>query len=220
MGIPTKGILAPFKNRIGTVVGRRWRAGLWTMNSYQAEVKNPKTEAQQILRMRFAAAGRLASAFVDSIDVSLYYFLRHHPTTQVGEFVKRNFEHVTATSLDSMNIDYSGITLCDGPVPNVAFSAPNFDIPSSVKIAFNANLELNSASADDKVFVFVYCPDANQGILSPEVKRNDGSVTVKVPEMWNGLKVHLWGFTTSDKNNRKRPNNVSSSQYCGSGNIG
>ena len=43
MGIPTKGILAPFKNRIGTVVGRRWRAGKWTMNSYQGDVKNPRT---------------------------------------------------------------------------------------------------------------------------------------------------------------------------------
>ena len=220
MGIPTKGILAPFKNRIGTVVGRRWRAGLWTMNSYQGEVKNPRTEAQQILRMRFAAAGRLASAFVDCIDVSLYYFLRHHPTTQVGEFIKRNMEHVTATSLDSMNIDYSGITLCDGPLPVVSFNAPNFDTPNSVKVAFNANLELNSADPDDKVLVFVYCPDAGAGVLSEAVARNAGSVTVKVPEMWNGLKVHLWGFVTSGKTNRKRPNNVSTSNYIGSGNIG
>lgn len=220
MGIPTKGILAPFKNRIGTVVGRRWRAGLWTMNSYQGEVKNPRTEAQEIQRMRFAAAGRLASAFVDCIDVSLYYFLRHHPTTQVGEFVKRNLPHVTATSLDSLNIDYSGITLCDGPLAPVAFSAPNFDTPNSVKVSYNANLEITSASADDKVFVFVYCPDAQAGILSEEVKRNDGSVTVNVPAMWNGLKVHLWGFVYSDKNNHKRPNSVSTSTYIGSGNIG
>jgi hypothetical protein len=220
MGIPTKGILAPFKNRIGTVVGRRWRAGLWTMNSYQAEVKNPKTEAQQLLRMRFAAAGRLASAFVDCLDVSLYYFLRHHPTTQVGEFVKRNLPCITATSLDSLNIDYSGITLCDGPLPTVGFNAPNFDTPGQVTVSFNANLDINSASADDKVFVFVYCPDAGQGILSPEVKRNDGSTKVTVPEMWNGLKVHLWGFVYSDKLNRKRPNSVSTSNYLGSGNIG
>lgn len=220
MGIPTKGILAPFKNRIGTVVGRRWRAGLWTMSSYQGDVKNPRTEAQEIQRMRFAAAGRLASAFVDCLDVTLYYFLRHHPTTQVGEFVKRNLEHITATSLDSLNVDYSGITLCNGPLPTVEFNAPNFDLPGQVKVPFNANLDYISASADDKVFIFVYCPDANAGVLSGETYRNEGSAKVTVPSMWNGLKVHVWGFVTSDKKNRKRPNSVSTSQYCGSGMIG
>ena len=220
MGIPTKGILAPFKNRIGTVVGRRWRAGLWTMNSYQGQVKNPRTEAQEIQRMRFAAAGRLGSAFLDCIDVSLYYFLRHHPTTQVGEFVKRNLEHITATSLDSMNVDYSGMTVCEGPLPTVGFNAPNFDTPGHVSVSFNANLDYGSASADDKVFIFVYCPDAGAGVLSEAVARNEGSAKVKVPDMWNGLKVHIWGFVYSDKKNRKRPNSVSTSQYCGSGMIG
>jgi signal transduction histidine kinase len=133
--------------------------------------------------------------------------------------IDRN-DQTNALNIVSQAIDYSGITLCDGPLPTVGFNAPNFDTPGQVTVSFNANLDINSASADDKVFVFVYCPDAGQGILSPEVKRNDGSTKVTVPEMWNGLKVHLWGFVYSDKLNRKRPNSVSTSNYLGSGNIG
>lgn len=40
------------------------------------------------------------------------------------------------------------------------------------------------------------------------------------PIRWNGLRVHLYGFVTSDKTNRKKPNSVSNSLYIGSGNIG
>lgn len=220
MGIPTKGILAPFKNRIGTVVGRRWRAGLWTMNSYQGDVKNPRTEPQLLQRMRFRAAGKLASAFVDCLDISMNYYLKTHPSTQVAEFVKRNIPAITATDLDSLNVDFTALTLCDGPLANVGFGNPNFDTPQQVNVTFKSGLEIASASADDSVYLWVYCPDAELGVISAPVKRSVGTIDCKVPADWNGLKVHLWGFTTSDKSNRKRPNSVSGSTYIGSGNIG
>ena len=219
MGIPTKGILAPFKNRIGTVVGRRWRAGRWTMNSYQGDVKNPRTTAQQIQRLRFSAAGQLGAAFYDAIDISLSYFLKTHPTTQVGEFVKRNMPFITAAGPDSLNVDYTSLTLCKGTLPEAWFDAPGFDTPGRVKVDWSANLAMPSASPHDKVYVFVYCPDTKSGILSEAVERSAATMDIIVPADWNGLRVHLYGFATSDKTNRKKPNAVSNSLYIGSGNI-
>lgn len=220
MGIPTKGILAPFKNRIGTVVGRRWRAGKWTMNSYQGDVKNPRTTAQQTQRLRFSAAGQLGSAFYDAIDISLNYFLKTHPTTQVGEFVKRNMQFITATGPDSLNVDYTSLTLCKGPLAEVGFEAPGFDTPGQIKVDWQAHLQVASADANDKVYVFVYCPDTKSGFLAEPKERSTGNMDITVPGDWNGLKVHLYGFVTSDKTNRKKPNSVSNSVYIGSGNIG
>lgn len=220
MGIPTKGILAPFKNRIGTVVGRRWRAGKWTMNSYQGDVKNPRTTAQMTQRLRFSAAGQLGSAFYDAIDISLNYFLKTHPTTQVGEFVKRNMQFITATGPDSLNVDYTSLTLCKGPLAEVGFEAPGFDTPGQIKVDWQAHLQVASADANDKVYVFVYCPDTKSGFLAEPKERATGNMDITVPQDWNGLKVHLYGFVTSDKTNRKKPNSVSNSLYIGSGNIG
>ena len=220
MGITTKGILAPFKNKIGTVVGRRWRAGLWTMNSYQRDVRNPRTEAQRIQRLRFAAAGQLGSAFYDAIDISLNYFLKTNPTTQVGEFVKRNMPHINATGVDSLNVDYTSLTLCKGPLAEVGFDAPGFDTPGQIKVDWNAHLQVASADAHDKVYVFAYCPDWKSGLLAEPKERSLGSMDIVVPPDWNGLKVHLYGFVTSGKTNLKKPNSVSNSTYIGSGNIG
>lgn len=220
MGIPTKGILAPFKNRIGTVVGRRWRAGMWTMNSYQGDVKNPRTTAQLTQRLRFGAAGQLGSAFYDAIDISLNYFLKTHPTTQVGEFVKRNMPFITATRPGSLNVDYTSLTLCKGPLAEVGFDAPGFDTPGQIKVDWQAHLQVASADANDKVYVFVYCPDTKSGFLAEPKERSTGNMDITVPQDWNGLKVHLYGFVTSDKTNRKKPNSVSNSVYIGSGNIG
>lgn len=219
MGIPTKGILAPFKNKIGTVVGRRWRAGRWTMNSYQGDVRNPRTTAQQTQRLRFAAAGQLGSVFYDAIDISLNYFLKTNPTTQVGEFVKRNMPFITATGPTALTVDYTSLTLCKGSLADVGFDAPGFDIPSQVKVDWQAHLQSPNASPNDKVYVFVYCPDTKSGILAEPKERSAATMDVTVPIDWNGLKVHLYGFVVSDKTNRKRPNAVSTSRYIGSGNI-
>lgn len=220
MGIPTKGILAPFKNRIGTVVGRRWRAGRWTMNSYQGDVKNPRTQAQQIQRLRFSTAGQLGSAFYDAIDISLNYFLKTHPTTQVGEFVKRNLPFITSTNPTAVTIDYTSLTISKGSLPEVWFEAPGFDTPGLIKVDWQANLTVPSAGADDKVYVFVYCPDTKSGFLSQPTARSAANMDIPVPADWNGLKVHLYGFVNSDRTNLKKPNAVSNSHYIGFGNIG
>ena len=55
-------------------------------------------------------------------------------------------------------------------------------------------------------------------MLSEPVKRNIGSVTASVPANWNGLEVHVWGFTIGG--GADTMGLPSDSAYLGSGELG
>lgn len=218
MGKVNCGILDGFMGKVGTVVGSFWK-GIPVMRAYNRNKRDAQTELQLIQRMRFKALSQLASGFFDATVVGMRNVASSRKMTESNIFMMLNADKVTATSLDSLNVDYSGLAVAYGPLPQVGFAAPNFDTPQKVKVAFNANLEYRYASADDEVYVFAYCPDAGCGVMSEPVLRNDGTIEVTVPALWNGLKVHLWGFALGAKTN-ERAGQTSDSTYIGSGNIG
>lgn len=222
MALYCKGILGEFKNRVGTVVGRRWKPGKWAMASYQKYVRNPQTEEQLLIRARFSTLGEIASAFLAPIRIGLRNFAKRVQSTEIGEFVKLNWEAVEADSVDNVTVDFASMICAKGPLPNVQFGSPQFDTPQQADVAFDTNEEVDGTSLNDNVYLFAYCPDAKCGVLSPASKRSDKSVSVTVPAYWNGMKVHLWGFTEGTDKTGRNPTygKLSNSVYIGSGNIG
>ena len=54
--------------------------------------------------------------------------------------------------------------------------------------------EGEKACGDDEVYVYAYCPEMEQGVLSAPAYRRMGSVQLTLPERWQGKEVHLYGF--------------------------
>ena len=50
------------------------------------------------------------------------------------------------------------------------------------------------ASGDDEVYVYAYCPEMEEGVLSAAAWRRMGCVTLVLPERWQGKEVHFYGF--------------------------
>ena len=220
MGKMKMGILSPFKGKIGTVVGQKWRGGVWFQRAYTDDVKNPQSESQLITRARFRALSELVHGFLSAISIGYEREALARPTMTAGNlFVKRNWSHVTASGPESVNVDFTGLELSHGPAVRVNFTTPQFDTPLQVDMDFNDNMEVIGADANDEVYVFIYCPDAKAGVLF-HVKRQDETVSVPVPSYWNGMKVHVYGFVKNADSNPVRPGAVSDSTYCGTGNIG
>lgn len=217
-----KGILGAQYGKVGPVVGRKFREEN-VYSAYQKNVSNPRSEAQQQHRARFRVLSTLSH---DMACGAIFGFRTAAKGTNLSPrnlFQKTNFPAVTATGTGVVNVDYTSIVVSRGGLSPVIFDIPAFDVPHSVMVDFSEFGAPCQRTANDRVFVYVYCPDARQGILSGEVKLVDETVTVDVPEAWNGMKVHVWGFVRNegpaDLGKDIPAGECSPSQYLGSGNI-
>ena len=53
------------------------------------------------------------------------------------------------------------------------------------------------ASGDDEVYIYAYCPELEEGVLSAAAWRRMGRVTLALPERWQDKEVHFYGFAVS-----------------------
>ena len=53
------------------------------------------------------------------------------------------------------------------------------------------------ASGDEEVYVYAYCPEMEEGVLSAAAWRRMGNVTLSLPERWQGKEVHFYGFAVN-----------------------
>ena len=79
-----------------------------------------------------------------------------------------------------------------------------------VRIMFAPCAEGEKASGDDEVYLYAYCPEMEEGVLSAPAYRRMGSVQLTLPERWQGKEVHLYGFTVDYEGN------ASDTTYIGS----
>lgn len=216
-----KGILGAQYGKIGPVVGRKFREEN-VYSAYQKNVFNPRSEAQTHHRNRFRHLSTLSH---DMACGAIFGFRTAAKGTNLSPrnlFQKTNWPCVTATGAGT-TIDFTGIQVSKGGLSAVNFSQATFDIPLSVVVEFEEFGAPCQRTANDKAFVYVYCPDAKQGVLSAATNLDEGKVTINVPSLWTGMRVHAWGFVRNEG-----PANVekdipagecSSSTYCGSGSI-
>ena len=210
------GVMGKFYGKIGVIVGFTWK-GLQVARAYISRVANPKTNAQELVRTRFAAAGHLASMFLPAITVGLKNLASGRKSTDVGEFVRLNWAKIQAATPGEYTIDYTGLVIAKGGLCGVGFGSPQFDDPLEVAIDITPNLDGYKANANDKVYILVYCPELESTLLPTPTSRSTNSVTIPVPSSWNGQKVYCWGFTLGNATDNKGL--CSNSTYIGSGNI-
>lgn len=219
MAIYNGGILDEYRNKVGNVVGRRWR-NLDVMSKYQPNVKNPNTDKQKIQRMRFAELSRLAKAFRITLATSMAGVAAGSKNPVRGQFITRNMEYVSVTLPDTIDVDFTLLKVADGGYSEASFVAPAFDDPLTVTVAFSYAVIPDVTSGDDMVHVVVYNPGAGLAIEA-SVKASVGTIKVTVPNSWNGEIVHVWGYTVDAKagNRPTSPSQVSPSHYIGNGSI-
>lgn len=216
MALYKNGILGAYRNKVGTVVGRIWR-GKDVVAAMPKSMHNPDTEPQKKIRSRFAVIGRLAASLLNALNIGLHSIYMKRQSTAIGEFVRLNWDAV-----DASTVDYDKIKVAKGNLVGVLFGSPDFDTPQQIEVSFESNEEADGTSLDDKVYLLVYCPQADAAILSAPVKRGAHSVSLMVPAYWGGMTAHLWGFTQGDGMTNMGDNRgkVSNSTYIGKGTIG
>lgn len=219
MAIYNGGILDEYKNKIGNVVGRRWR-NLDVISKYQPSVKNPNTEKQKIQRMKFKTLSSLAKAFRIPLAISMAGVAAGTKNPVRGQFISRNMDAIEVTLPNTVDVDYTLLTVADGGFVEASFGSPNFEAPLKVSVSFSYDIITDVNSEDDQIHLVVYNPGANLAI-EKAARAGARSVVVDVPNSWNGETVHVWGYTVAAEagNRPTSSTQVSPSHYIGNGSI-
>lgn len=219
-----KGVLGQQVGKVGPVVARKFR-NLDVYSAYQPNVKNPRTQKQQMNRLRFATISRIAHGFGCAVRLGFGAAVRGTKESMRNRFTKVNIPYVEAPGPDSVDVDYTAFVVAQGGLCPVHFDQPKFDTPGSVKVTFSEmNANACQKTANDKVYVVVYSPDANLAVVGEGVARSEQNVTVEVPSNWNGTKVQVYGFVRNDGEANLEfdiaAGECSDSLYIGTGSIG
>ena len=216
MGKVQQGILDGFIGKVGTVVGSFWK-GKPVMRGYKRQIRDAHSEAQLLVRTRFSAINSLSSTFLSAIRLGFAGVARSRGTTEGNVFVRTNWDHVHAATPGSATVDYDELEIARGHLPEVQFGSPSFEDPLEVTVPLADSAAVIGSDADDDAYLFVYDPEAGQGLLSEPKKRTDEEIVLLVPDYWNGHRVHVYGFAIGGG-----PDNlgdISNSRYLGSGTI-
>lgn len=114
-------------------------------------------------------------------------------------FIKKNYEAITlATPGEDPTVDYGALVVAEGNLPFVSFGAIDTSEESTVEVPFDTDsATYPGATENDQVYLFVYQPDTLTGIMSLPASRSAGAVTLEVPKVWSGMKVHVYGFAVN-----------------------
>lgn len=217
------GVMGTFENKVGIVVGRKWR-NLDVMSAYQPKVFNPKTKKQVEQRMRFGAASTLARGMKLGLAYGFAGVAAGTKSPARSRFVQANIPAVDFAWPDTIDIDYTMVKVSDGSHINASFRTPTSTEPLVVDMDFTLPMVEGFSNEDDSVFVVAYNPVDNNCVFN-SVRGNAGTVRISVPSSWNGETVHVYGFVIGSEAGLGQyarptdPSQVSETHYCGSVNI-
>lgn len=183
-----------FVGKFGNAVGFKDRKNVISVRQRPEVVRNPNTPAQQKARCAFLAATSLAAAFKKALAGFGPYAAMHHMSLR-NAFVAANHKYVEYSEglnggVDAFISQYSKVELSEGTLEGVHFSGARFDEALTIK----ANFQNVGAISNGVVYLVAWAPEVSElAVAVAEV--DDGTMSMNVPSGWNGLTVHVWGYT-------------------------
>lgn len=214
------GVMGTFSNKVGIVVGRKWR-NLDVMSAYQPKVSNPNTNKQVEQRQRFGATSTLARGMKLGLAYGFAGVAAGTKSPARSRFVQANISAVEFTFPDTIDIDYSRVKLSEGSHMNATFGTPTSTEPQEIKLTYSMPIIEGFSRADDNVFVVAYNPADGNCVIASE-RASAGSFSIQVPNSWDGETVHVYGFVIGSEAGSGTSvratdaTQVSETHYCGS----
>ena len=202
------GINDAYRGTVGTVIGYEWR-GKWCLRSRPLRVRNPRTAKQQSNRLLFKQVVDLAGRMKMALRKGMHVASLAEHMTECNLFVKRNkglfaLEAEGEGQERQLAVDWESLAISEGQLTPVVWSAgilpatASGSMPAesrrSIVVPFAPCAEEERASGDDEVYVWAYCPEAGEGVLSAPAYRRAKQVEISLPERWQEMTVHLYGF--------------------------
>ena len=187
------GINDGYRGTVGTVIGYQWR-GQWCLRSRPRHVRNPRTPRQMAARGLFSLVSQLAARMRSALRLGMRTEALKIHHTDCNHFMSLNAPCFSLVD-NRLQVDYANLLVAVGPVAPVGFATPSAGT-SLITVPFERNPLHLCSSGDDEVYLYAWCPERQQGLLSSPDFRRNRQVSISLPEDWSGLEIHLYGFVT------------------------
>ena len=192
MARQTDGILGGFNGKVGTVVGYRWK-NIWCVRSQSNDVRNPRTEAQQLHRALFKAEVQLAGRMRWALNTGLKLPSDELNMTPMNLFVSANQQAFSEVD-GKLKVDYASLRISGGTVAPVALTEVSVDEDNVLEVRFEKNPLRKTCSMHDNVYFWIYSEELAMGYLSNPVYRRMQRASVALPDMFGGHELHVYAF--------------------------
>lgn len=183
-----------FNGKVGEVVAAKDSQGKAYLRKYVDNPKNPNTLPQIKARTQFLTNTALASVCKDgAIGLTPRAKQTKLSLTNVLQQInKKAIDTTVAEGGASSTVDYTKIQFSQGPADTVYFRRPASaqDNPLVIESLFNDD----RANANRNAFLVVHCPSLARTIIGDPCPTTSGKATVTVPQTWNGMEVHIYGY--------------------------
>jgi len=192
MGKQRKGILDGFDGTVGPAIGYSWR-GKDCLRAHPTAVKNPRTADQVRARHRFTECVRLASHMGAALRVALHRASLQRHMTENNLFLRLNNECFDWQD-ERLTVDYARLLLAQGPLAPLRFGSPAMEAGRRISVPFSTVEDFPAGKYTDFVYLYAWCPSAQDGTLAPPVYRYQEAVSLLLPAHWEDSPVWLYGW--------------------------
>ena len=197
------GYLGGFSGKLGTAVGYMWN-GKWCLRAHNPMVRNPRTEAQVEHRELFKQEVQLAARMRPAIVKSMTGLAREAGMTSYNLFVSVN-QHAFSSVEGRLQVDYSALRLSMGDVSQVELKEMSWTDDNVLTV----NFKPGGGRSLDYVYLYVYVPGREQGIISAPVYRHHKHIALMMSSYFTGYEAHMYLLAMSEDGR------WSESLYCG-----
>jgi hypothetical protein len=191
MGSYKKGILGPFRGKVGTVIGYTWR-GEDLMRSLPKESNVAATPAQLEQRAKFSTVVKFLRPIKDIVGI---YFGKEEGTK--SPFNLATGYHLREAVLPGPDntwlMDYPKVLISRGDLRGVDNPVLAAGAPGELELSWTDNSGQGSADATDQLVVVAFCVEMAEFVtFNPAGTRADGSATLAIPQYLNGTLAEVW----------------------------
>lgn len=211
MGVAQQGVYGNWYQKTGNVVARQVK-GRTIYSIYQPKVHNPKTDAQETVRMKFRLLS-LIGARLRTALVELFANLDgYEHGTWLSSFVGFNFKYddsaASAQKLFtgaypniSLNMQYLQVSPATGELP-ILMNASADPEGTNINVTWTNDSSAGTGSANtDKVsFVLVNSSMRAQLAFIDDATRQAQTTVLRCPNAWSGQSCHTYAVVRSADN--------------------
>lgn len=199
MGTYNKGILGPFRGKVGHVIGYSWR-GKDLMRGLPKESTTAATAAQLEQRAKFSTVIKFLTPIKEVVGT---YFGKEQNSK--SPFNLATGYHLDEALLpgpdDTWLMDYPKVLISRGPLRGADSAMVTAGGASELNLSWADNSGQGSASATDVLIAVVYCTEMNEFVIvNPAATRGDATAVLRIPGYLTGSLAEVWiTFVTEDQ---------------------
>jgi hypothetical protein len=183
--------------KIGQVVGAKWK-GISVLRVLPGSVANPKTDAQETQRQKWAVTMHFLQPLSEFLQVGFKSYAIK--MTGINAAMGYNIKNALTGTYPNIAIDYPNALVSRGNLAGALNQVAASTVAGTVHFTWDDNSGEIGASAYDKTLLVVYNPAQHQAVTVSELaERADGTQTVTVPDSFSGDLVQCYiAFITVD----------------------